>query len=91
MALASGTFFLGKQFPSSADSRRASCQLLVKELAINTGELPPGGLPRNSVAKCYCGRKSSDQTNPVEIIHFVDFSSELIIITVCVVSVYVIG
>ena len=40
-----------KIIPSSADSRRASCQLLVKELALNTGKLPLGGLPRNSVVK----------------------------------------
>ena len=43
------TFFCGKIFPSSADSRRASCQLLAKECSLNTGKLPPGGLPRNSV------------------------------------------
>ena len=44
---------LWKTFPSSTDSRsyRASCQLLVKELALNTGKLPPGSLPRNSVVK----------------------------------------
>ena len=36
-------------FPSSADSRRASCQLLAKELAQNTGKLPSGGLPKNNV------------------------------------------
>ena len=44
-------FFNGEQFPSSADSRRASCKLLVIECALNTGKLPPGGLPRNNVGK----------------------------------------
>ena len=38
-------------FPSSADSRRAGCQLLAKEWALNAGKLPLGGLPRNSVVK----------------------------------------
>ena len=33
------------------DSRRGSCQFLEKECALNTGKLPPGGLPRNSVVK----------------------------------------
>ena len=33
----------------SSDSRRAYCQLLVKEWALNTGKLSTGGLPRNSV------------------------------------------
>ena len=47
--LASGTFHLGSFFPSSADSRRANFQLLTKECALNTGKLPLGGLPRNSV------------------------------------------
>ena len=28
----------------SADSRKASCQLLVKEWTLNTGKLPAGGL-----------------------------------------------
>ena len=51
LTLASATFFGGKLFPSSADSRRASCQLLAKNLALNTGKLPPGVLPRNSVVK----------------------------------------
>ena len=37
-------------FPS-ADSRRASCQLLAKEWELNAGKLPLGGLPRNSVVK----------------------------------------
>ena len=41
--------FVEKKFPSSADSRRASYQLLAKEWVLNTGKLPPGGLPRNSV------------------------------------------
>ena len=36
---------------SSADSRRARCQLLAKEWALNTGKLPLGGLPWNSVVK----------------------------------------
>ena len=36
---------------SSADSRRASCQLMPKERALNTGRLPPGAFPRNSVVK----------------------------------------
>ena len=39
------------QLPSSAESRRASCQLLAKEWTLNTGKLPPGGLPRTSVVK----------------------------------------
>ena len=39
--------FVEKLLPSSADSRRASCQLMEKECALNTGKLPPGGLPRN--------------------------------------------
>ena len=43
--------FVEKQCPSSADSRRTSCQLLAKEWALNTGKLPPGGLPRNSMVK----------------------------------------
>ena len=34
--------------PSSADS---SCQLLVKEWALDTGKLPPGGLLRNSMVQ----------------------------------------
>ena len=34
--------FVEKLFPSSADSRRASCQLLAKEWALNTSKLPPG-------------------------------------------------
>ena len=48
--LAFSTFFRGKIFPSSADSR-ASCQLLAKEWVLNTDKLPLGGLPRNSVVK----------------------------------------
>ena len=51
LTLTSGSFFHGKVFPSLAISRRASCQLLVKEYALSTGNLPPGGLPRNSVVK----------------------------------------
>ena len=38
-----------KVFPSC--SRRTSCQLLAKEWALNTGKLPLGGLPWNSVVK----------------------------------------
>ena len=49
--LESGTFLLGKIFPSSADLRRVSCQLLAKEWTLNTDKLPSGGLPRNSVAR----------------------------------------
>ena len=45
--LVSGTFFHGKAFPSSADSRRLSCQLLGKECALSSGKLPPEGLPKN--------------------------------------------
>ena len=41
--------FLWKNIPSSADSRRASCQLLAKEWTLYTGKLPLGGLPRNNV------------------------------------------
>ena len=33
-------------FPSSADSKIVSCQLLVNEWALNTGQLSLGGLPR---------------------------------------------
>ena len=51
LTLSSGTFFRGKKIPSSAESRRASCQLQVKELALKTGKMSPGGLPRNSVGK----------------------------------------
>ena len=51
LPLASSTFFHGEFFPSSADSRRASCHLLEKDLALNICELPQGGLPRNSVFK----------------------------------------
>ena len=43
--------FMEKVFPLSADSKRASCQLVAKEWALNTGKLPLGGLPRNSVVK----------------------------------------
>ena len=48
--LASGKFFRGIN-PSSTDSRRASCQLLEKEWALNIGKLTAGGLPRNSVGR----------------------------------------
>ena len=41
--------FLWKNIPSSADSRRASCQLLEKECTLNTGKLSLGDLPRNNV------------------------------------------
>ena len=37
--------------PSSADVRRASCQSLAKEWALNTGKLPPVDLPRGIVVK----------------------------------------
>ena len=42
---------LSRRFFPSVDSRRASCQLMAKERAFNTGKLPLGGLPRNSVVK----------------------------------------
>ena len=42
--------FWKKSFPSSADSKR-SCQLLAKKWALNTGKLPLGGFPRNSVVR----------------------------------------
>ena len=41
--------FCGDFVPSSSDSRRASCQLLSKEWALDTGKLPLGGLLRKSV------------------------------------------
>ena len=41
----------GKCPAPSADSTRVSCQLLAKEWALNTGKMPPGGLPRNSLVK----------------------------------------
>ena len=44
-------FFCRKQLPSLVDLRRASCQLLAKQWALNTGKLPLEGLPRNSVVK----------------------------------------
>ena len=47
----SSTFFHGEFSPSSADSRIASCQLLVKICALNTGRLSYGDLSRNSVVK----------------------------------------
>ena len=44
---ASGTVSSWKKYvPSSADSKRTSCQLLEKEWTLNTGTLSPGGLPR---------------------------------------------
>ena len=49
--LASGTFFRGDFFPSSADSGRASSELLAKDWALNAGKLPSKGLTRNSVVK----------------------------------------
>ena len=49
--LTSSTLFHGFYFHSSFYSRRAICLLLGKEWALNTGELPPGGLPRNNVVK----------------------------------------
>ena len=64
----SGTVFSGIFFPSSTNSRRASCQLLAKEWTLNTGKVPPRGLLRNSVVKyltsaVYCGHKATNQTN----------------------------
>ena len=41
----------GGTLQSSTVSRKASCQLLAKEWALNTGKLPPGGLSRNSVVR----------------------------------------
>ena len=38
-----------ENIPSSADSRRASCQLLAKEWTLYTGKVPLGGLSRNNV------------------------------------------
>ena len=35
-----------EKIPFSADLRRASCQLQAKEWALNTGKLPPVGLPK---------------------------------------------
>ena len=49
--LASNTFYHGKVFLSSADSSKASCQLLMKECKLCSGKLPRGGLPRNRVVK----------------------------------------
>ena len=40
-----------KNILSFADSKRARCQLLEKEWALNTGKLLLGGLPRNNVVK----------------------------------------
>ena len=37
--------FVEKCFSSSADLWRASCQLLAKDWTLDTGKLPPGGLP----------------------------------------------
>ena len=57
---------------SSADSRRASYQLLANEWALNTGKLPLGGLPRNSgsvtdhhnmTSAVSSGRKALNQSN----------------------------
>ena len=59
-----------KHIPSSADSRRTSCQLLAKEWTLYTGKLPLRDLPRNSVvlkvtdhpdmtSAVYFGRKAS--------------------------------
>ena len=45
------TFALISISRNSADSRRASLQLLAKEWGLNTGKLPLGGLPWNSVVK----------------------------------------
>ena len=38
--------FSGKLFPSSADSKRASCPLLAEEWALNAGKLPPRALSK---------------------------------------------
>ena len=38
--------FSGKLFPSSADSKRASCPLLAKEWALNASKLPPRALSK---------------------------------------------
>ena len=51
LTLLSGKFFHVETFPSSADSRRASCCLLAKEWTLNTGKLSQGGLQRSSVVK----------------------------------------
>ena len=40
-----------KIFPSSPDSRRASCVLLAKACTLDTGKLPLGDLLRSSVVK----------------------------------------
>ena len=67
-----------KNIPSSADSRRASCQLVTvdgKRMDTLTGKLPLGDLPWNSVvlkvtdhpdmtSAVYFGRKASNQTKP---------------------------
>ena len=47
----SSTFLCGNFLTSSTDLRRASCQLLVKDWALNIGKLFLGGLTRNSVVK----------------------------------------
>ena len=46
----------------SADSREASCQLLAKEWALNTGKLPPGDC-LNMTSAVYHGCKAPNQTN----------------------------
>ena len=62
-----------KNIPSSADSRRTSCQFLAKEWTLYTGKLPLGGLPRNNLvlrltdhpdmtSAVYFGRIASNQT-----------------------------
>ena len=65
--------FLWKNISSSADSKRAYCQLLAKELTLYTGKLPLGGLPRKNVvlkdypvmtSAVYFGHKASNQTKP---------------------------
>ena len=48
--LSSGTCIRGECF-KFFHSRRAEFQLLMKDLALNTVKLPPGGLLRNSVDK----------------------------------------
>ena len=72
-----------KLFWSSADSRRASCQFLMKEWALNTDKLPQGGLSRNRVVKvtdrldmasgvCH-GLKAKNQINKHLLNQWVDF------------------
>ena len=60
--------FSWKIFPASADLRRASCQLLAKEWALNTGKLHLGGLPGiidhpDMTSAVYCGRKATNKSS----------------------------